>query len=239
MAEQIPDQPDPDAPEDTGSGTDEAPSADSAPEDDATSPSAEGANLADSDATGDPAATPDAAAVEDEIDDMASAALAAARNAIGELQGEAEHASTEDEGTDPALVEDMMAKLEEEARAAEAEEAAGRTIGKASARGGTPEDMDLPALSAGTNGHQPEGIELLADVDLQVKIELGRTVMLVEDVLRLNSGSIVELDKLAGDPVDVFVNDRRVARGEVLVLNDAFCVRISEVLAPVKETGKP
>ncbi len=62
--------------------------------------------------------------------------------------------------------------------------------------------------------------------------------MLVEDVLRLNGGSIVELDKLAGDPVDVYVNDRRVARGEVLVLNDAFCVRISEVLAPVKQMSK-
>ncbi len=235
MAEQIPDQPDPEAPEETGSGTDEAPSADSAPEGDATPPAAEGANLADSEATGEPAATPEAAAVEEEIDDMASAALEAARNAIGELRGEAEQASTEDEGSDPALVEDMMAKLEAEALAANA---AGRTIGKVSARGGTPEDMALPALSAGTNGHQPEGIELLSDVNLQVKIELGRTVMLVEDVLRLNSGSIVELDKLAGDPVDVYVNDRRVARGEVLVLNDAFCVRISEVLAPVKETGK-
>jgi flagellar motor switch protein FliN/FliY len=54
--------------------------------------------------------------------------------------------------------------------------------------------------------------------------------MYVEDVLRLNEGAVVELDKLAGDPVDVFVNDRRVARGEVLVLNDMFCVRINEVV---------
>jgi flagellar motor switch protein FliN/FliY len=54
--------------------------------------------------------------------------------------------------------------------------------------------------------------------------------MLVEDVLRLGEGSVVELDKLAGDPVDVYVNDRAVARGEVLVLNDNFCVRISEIL---------
>jgi flagellar motor switch protein FliN/FliY len=54
--------------------------------------------------------------------------------------------------------------------------------------------------------------------------------MFVEDVLRLGDGAVVELDKLAGDPVDVFVNDRKVARGEVLVLNDNFCVRISEIL---------
>jgi len=81
------------------------------------------------------------------------------------------------------------------------------------------------------------GIEMLGDVDLDVTIELGRTEMLVEDVLRLASGSIVELNKLAGDPVDVFVNGRLIARGEVLVLNDNFCIRISEIMADVQEEG--
>jgi flagellar motor switch protein FliN/FliY len=55
--------------------------------------------------------------------------------------------------------------------------------------------------------------------------------MLVEEVLKLGEGSVVELDKLAGDPVDVYVNDRFIARGEVLVLNDNFCVRINEILS--------
>ncbi len=76
---------------------------------------------------------------------------------------------------------------------------------------------------------------LLGDVDLHVKIELGRTQMLVEDVLRLSAGSIVELNKLAGDPVDVYVNDRLIARGEVLVLSDNFCIRISEIVADLEE----
>jgi flagellar motor switch protein FliN len=84
---------------------------------------------------------------------------------------------------------------------------------------------------------QASSIDLLRDVDLNVKIELGRARMLVEDVLKLAEGSVVELDKLAGDPVDVFVNDRLVARGEVLVLNDNFCVRINEIVAGVKEEG--
>ncbi len=79
-----------------------------------------------------------------------------------------------------------------------------------------------------TEDHQ---IDLLEDVELNVKIELGRTRMLVEDVLQLGEGSVVELDKLAGDPVDVLVNDRLVARGEVLVLNDNFCVRINEIIS--------
>ena len=73
-------------------------------------------------------------------------------------------------------------------------------------------------------------IDLLRDVTLNVKIELGRSRMYIEDILKLNEGSIVELEKLAGDPVDVFVNDRLVARGEVLVLNDNFCVRIGEIV---------
>lgn len=77
----------------------------------------------------------------------------------------------------------------------------------------------------------PKRVDMLGDVNLHVKIRLGSTVMRVEEVLRLDDGSVVELDKLAGDPVDVIVNDRLIARGEVLVLNDVFCVRISEVLS--------
>jgi flagellar motor switch protein FliN/FliY len=85
-------------------------------------------------------------------------------------------------------------------------------------------------------GSLPAGVDakrvtMLNDVKLRVKIQLGKTRMLVEDVLKLGEGSVVELDKLAGDPVDVLVNDRLVARGEVLVLNDSFCVRVSEILS--------
>jgi len=95
---------------------------------------------------------------------------------------------------------------------------------------------DLPGGNGNGNGSAGESaIELLNDVALDVKVELGRTHMLVEDVLKLASGSVVELDKLAGDPVDIYVNERLVARGEVLVLNDDFCVRISEVVTPPEE----
>lgn len=73
-------------------------------------------------------------------------------------------------------------------------------------------------------------IDLLRDVDLDLKIELGRTHMLLEDVLSLRRGSVVALDKLAGDPVDMYVNGRLVARGEILVLNDNFCVRVAELV---------
>lgn len=74
-------------------------------------------------------------------------------------------------------------------------------------------------------------LDLICDVQLDLKIELGRTHMYLEDVLKLRKGSVVPLDKLAGDPVDVYVNGRLIARGEVLVLNDNFCVRVAELIA--------
>ncbi len=99
----------------------------------------------------------------------------------------------------------------------------------------TPTSTSSMTGTTPANGADPpadlSGLELLGDVDLHVKVELGRTRMLVEDVLRLSEGAVVELDKLAGDPVDVYVNNRLVARGEVLVLNDNFCIRISEIVA--------
>ena len=80
-------------------------------------------------------------------------------------------------------------------------------------------------------------IDLISDVELDLKIELGRTNMYLEDVLKLRKGSVVPLDKLAGDPVDVYVNGRLIARGEVLVLNDNFCVRVAELIAGVDPGG--
>lgn len=106
-----------------------------------------------------------------------------------------------------------------------AEQAAGQ-LGEMS---GSP-NVTLPNFQQVLADVEASGLDLLHDVELNVKIELGRSSMLVEDVLRLNEGSVVELDKLAGDPVDVFVNDRLVARGEVLVLNDNFSVRINEIV---------
>jgi flagellar motor switch protein FliN/FliY len=99
------------------------------------------------------------------------------------------------------------------------------------------EPFQFPGFQQAMQDAQVSSIELLRDVELNVKIELGRSRMLVEDVLKLAEGSVVELDKLAGDPVDVFVNERLVARGEVLVLNDNFCVRVNEIVPGVKDEG--
>ncbi|WP_230849358.1 flagellar motor switch protein FliN [Planctopirus limnophila] len=73
-------------------------------------------------------------------------------------------------------------------------------------------------------------LDALQDVELDIRIELGRTELLIDEVMQLREGAVVPLDKLAGDPVDILVNGKLLARGEVLVLNDNFCVRIAEIL---------
>lgn len=104
---------------------------------------------------------------------------------------------------------------------------------------GTPRPFELSPIDGSPVTASTRAIDLLSDVNLNVKIELGRTRMLVNDVLKLGEGSVVELDKLAGDPVDIYVNDRPIARGEVLVLNENFCVRINEILSPIPDGATP
>jgi flagellar motor switch protein FliN/FliY len=74
------------------------------------------------------------------------------------------------------------------------------------------------------------GIDLLAGLQMNVTVELGRTELTVSDVLGLGPGSVIELDRLAGEPVDIMVNDRLVARGEVVVVDENFGVRVVEVV---------
>ncbi len=116
------------------------------------------------------------------------------------------------------------------AMAAALAEAAGEDAAAPAPEVPAPTAVDLPDFAAGATGDDSRDISILRDVNLSVQIELGRTHMYIEDVLKLAEGSVVELDNLAGDPVDVVVNGRLVARGEVLVLSDNFCVRISEIV---------
>ena len=97
--------------------------------------------------------------------------------------------------------------------------------------------VPLPDFGGGITNAAASEIGMLGDVDLDVRIELGRTSMLVDDVLKLSPDCVVELDKAAGDPVDIFVNGRHVARGEVLVLNENFCVRVSEIVGGMPEAS--
>tara|TARA_R110002111_G_scaffold18931_2_gene46292 strand:+ start:132751 stop:133452 length:702 start_codon:yes stop_codon:yes gene_type:complete len=83
-----------------------------------------------------------------------------------------------------------------------------------------------------SNPAEAMALASLQNVELDLCIELGRTELLIEEVLKMKEGVVVPLDKLAGDPVDILVNGRIIARGEVLVLNDNFCVRVAEIISP-------
>ena len=83
----------------------------------------------------------------------------------------------------------------------------------------------------------PRGMDLILDIPLEVTVELGRVRMLIKDVLELSSGSIIELDRVAGEPVDLLVNGRLIAKGEVVVIEDNFGVRLTEIISPAERVS--
>ena len=202
------------------------------------------------DDAGDAQNVPDGAAGSDAHNttpEEAAAADAAAEAAMAAFLDDGGDSNDDDDSTDTeSAIDDLaaaMAAMNAEVDSTAAPEPAatthampeqaaapapGQVIGNAAV------PMEFPEFRRNEDPFKddPTGLSMLGDVTLNVKIELGRTLMYVEDVLRLNEHSIVELDKAAGDPVDIYVNDRHVARGEVLVVNDNFCVRVSEIISP-------
>jgi flagellar motor switch protein FliN len=77
-------------------------------------------------------------------------------------------------------------------------------------------------------------LDFILDIPLEVSVELGRTKMLIHDLLQLGQGSVIELNKLAGEPLEILVNRKLVARGEVVVVNEKFGVRLTDVISPVE-----
>jgi len=77
-------------------------------------------------------------------------------------------------------------------------------------------------------------MDFLLDIPLEISVELGRTRMLIKDLLQLGQGSVVELDKLAGEPMEILVNGKLVARGEVVVVNEKFGVRLTDIISPTE-----
>ncbi len=131
------------------------------------------------------------------------------------------------DSTDQDSATDMISDADAEALALQAMAEAGLAD--------RPEVPELPDFSGMLSAAAQGSIDILSDVELDVKVELGRAEMEVQQVLSLAAGSVVELNKLAGDPVDILVNEQLVARGEVLVINDNFCVRINEIVRGVTE----
>lgn len=100
------------------------------------------------------------------------------------------------------------------------------------------QDMPMNELNANQAQGGQRSIDFLLDVPLNLSVELGRTRMIVNDLLQLGQGSVVELTKVVGEPLEVMVNDKLIARGEVVVLNDKFAVRLTDIISPKDRLDK-
>lgn len=118
---------------------------------------------------------------------------------------------------------------------AQAAKAAGQPLSTLSAtpvpEAPAPRAPTLTEFEGASLGNTEVPIGMLLDLSLPVSIELGRTSMTVQELLRLGRGSVIQLDRLAGEPIDIYVGDRRFAEGEVVVLGEHFGVRITRILA--------
>ncbi len=77
-------------------------------------------------------------------------------------------------------------------------------------------------------------MDFLIDIPLEVSVELGRTRMMIKDLLQLGQGSVIELNKIAGEPMEILVNSKLVARGEVVVVNEKFGIRLTDIISPTE-----
>jgi flagellar motor switch protein FliN/FliY len=82
------------------------------------------------------------------------------------------------------------------------------------------------------------GMEFILDIPLEITVELGRTRMVINELLKLGQGSVIELSKLAGETLEILANQRPIARGEVVVVNDKYGVRLTEIISPTERVEK-
>jgi flagellar motor switch protein FliN/FliY len=103
---------------------------------------------------------------------------------------------------------------------------------------GTDSAYEFSTLN-GQKGAAPAGnLDFILDVPLQLTVELGRTKMMINDLLRLGHGSVIELSKLAGETLDILANQRLIARGEVVVIKEKYGIRITEIISPAERVEK-
>ena len=86
--------------------------------------------------------------------------------------------------------------------------------------------------------HSPQNLDLIMDVPLDVSVELGKTKKTIGEILELNQGAIIQLDKLAGEPVDLLVNGKLIAKGEVVVIDENYGIRITTIISPIDRMNK-
>jgi flagellar motor switch protein FliN/FliY len=98
----------------------------------------------------------------------------------------------------------------------------------------TPDTVNTERSQASATTATPANMEFILDVPIEVTVELGRTKLLVNELLKLGQGSVIELSKLAGQTLEILANQKLVARGEVVVINEKYGVRLTEVVSPME-----
>ena len=118
--------------------------------------------------------------------------------------------------------------------------------GQGESGAGTPQTADgggspphaFSGLKNQTEGGKPANLDFILDIPLEITVELGRTKMLINDLLKLGQGSVIELTKPAGDTLEILANNRLIAKGDVVVMNDKYGIRLTEVISPVERLEK-
>ncbi len=122
--------------------------------------------------------------------------------------------------------------------AALAEQAAADATGAPSMHGATAEKASFQDFTAPSPSGQRNDIDFILDIPVQLTVELGRTKIAIRNLLQLAQGSVVELDGMAGEPMDVLVNGCLIAQGEVVVVNDKFGIRLTDIITPSERIRK-
>ena len=123
-------------------------------------------------------------------------------------------------------LDNLADKLAQEAEAMTA------ALGGAKADSGGGDGATSGSGGASSPGGKDRNLQMILDIPLRVTVELGRTKMPVSELLNLTQGSVIELSKLAGEPMEVYVNDKLIARGEAVVVNEKFGVRLTDIISP-------
>lgn len=175
-------------------------------------------------------------APSDEIDWAAAMAEQAAGTQSNQAEGLAEAADDWASALAEQTAAETAKQLEEE-RAAPAAEAPAQAGGKATAASAAPAtNVFRPLVDNASDANSD--IEMIMDIPVQLTVELGRTRLTIRNILQLGQGSVVELDGLAGEPMDIFVNGYLIAQGEVVVVDEKYGIRVTDIITPADRINR-
>lgn len=149
------------------------------------------------------------------------------QDAIDELLNEADQPKGDGDVDQEKLAQEWAQALEE-----------GENDGMGSDLREEVEKHRFDELSEAHGSPQAKDLDFILDIPLEVTVEMGRTKMLINDLLQLGQGSVIELSRLAGEPLDILVNNKLVARGEVVVVSEKFGIRITDIVSPLERVKR-